>query len=173
MPTSSLYTSQRKTSCCGCTMMNKVCLEAQATLPYHSKFDELCKWTPKPGHYTWNNSYSSSEASYWQNAAAIITVTASGKWGEGRERQVLVFIIFILFLPLSPLLFSELLLLSQSISLVALSLLWQETVTLLKLWVLGKIFYLSLSWHVPSHSQSHLHFFLQCQLYRNVYPTAL
>ena len=60
-------------------MMNKVCLEAEATLFYRSKFDELCKLTPEHTTTVETAAIAAVNASYQQNAAAIITVTASGR----------------------------------------------------------------------------------------------
>ena len=61
------------------TMMNKICLEAEATLLHQNKFDELCKETPKHTTTVETTAIAAVMASYRQNAAAIITVTASGR----------------------------------------------------------------------------------------------
>ena len=61
------------------TMMNKVCLEAEATLFCRTKFEERCKLTPEHITTVETAAIAAVNASYQQNAAAIITVTASGR----------------------------------------------------------------------------------------------
>ena len=61
------------------TMMDKICLEAEATLLHQNKFDELCKETPKHTTTVETTAIAAVMASYQRNAAAIITVTASGR----------------------------------------------------------------------------------------------
>ena len=60
-------------------MMDKICLEAEATLLHQNKFDELCKLTPEHTTTVETTAIAAVMASYRQNAAAIITVTASGR----------------------------------------------------------------------------------------------
>ena len=61
------------------TMMSKICLEAEATLLHQNKFDELCKETPEHTTTVETTAIAAVMASYQRNAAAIITVTASGR----------------------------------------------------------------------------------------------
>ena len=59
--------------------MHKIALEAEAAIfhPYH--FDELRRLTPKPTTTLHTIAIAAVEASFLQNAAAIITLTTSGR----------------------------------------------------------------------------------------------
>lgn len=60
-------------------MMNRVCLEAEAAMFHNVVFSELRKLTPIPTNTVHTIAIASVDASFQQNAAAILTLTTTGK----------------------------------------------------------------------------------------------
>ena len=60
--------------------MSKIALEAEAALFHRSRFDELRRLTPKPTTTVQTTSIAAVDASFAQNAAAIITLTTTGRY---------------------------------------------------------------------------------------------
>ena len=65
-------------------IMNKVCLEAEAAMFYRVVFDELRHLTPKPTPTVTTAAIAAVDASFQQNAAAIITLTTTGRYVLGQ-----------------------------------------------------------------------------------------
>ena len=60
-------------------MMSRVCLEAEAAMFHSVVFNELRRLTPIPTTTVQTIAIASVDASFQQNAAAIITLTTTGK----------------------------------------------------------------------------------------------
>ena len=60
-------------------MMSKIALEAEATMFHRTKFDEMCKLTPTPINTVQSTTMAAVNASFQQHAAAIVTVTVTGR----------------------------------------------------------------------------------------------
>ena len=73
-------------------IMRRVCLEAEAAMFHRVVFDELRHLTPKPTLTVTTAAIAAVDASFQQNAAAIITLTTTGRfvgtktWGGGGGR---------------------------------------------------------------------------------------
>ena len=73
-------------------IMSKVCREAEAAMFHRVVFDELRHLTPKPTPTVTTAAIAAVDASFQQNAAAIITLTTTGRyvetktWGGGGGR---------------------------------------------------------------------------------------
>jgi pyruvate kinase len=61
------------------TIMSKIALEAEAALFHRNRFDELRRLTPKPTTTVQTTAIAAVDASFAQNAAAIITLTTTGR----------------------------------------------------------------------------------------------
>ena len=61
------------------TIMRKICLEAEAAKFHRMGFDELRHLTPKPTMTVQTTAIAAVDASFQQNAAAIITLTTTGR----------------------------------------------------------------------------------------------
>ena len=59
-------------------IMSKICLEAEAAMFHNNVFDELRSLAPKPTPTVQTIAIASVDASFQQNAAAIITLTTTG-----------------------------------------------------------------------------------------------
>ena len=66
--------------------MSKVCLEAEAAMFHRVVFDELRHLTPKPTLTVTTTAIAAVDASFRQNAAAIITLTTTGRYVRGYEK---------------------------------------------------------------------------------------
>lgn len=60
-------------------IMRKVCLEAEAAMFHRVVFDELRLLTPKPTLTVVTAAIAAVDAAFQQNAAAIITLTTTGR----------------------------------------------------------------------------------------------
>ena len=60
--------------------MGKIALEAEAALFHRSKFNELRMLTPKPTTTVQTTAIAAVDAAFQQHAAAIITLTTTGKY---------------------------------------------------------------------------------------------
>ena len=60
-------------------VVSKIALEAEAAMFHRSMFDEMCKLTPTPTNTVQTTAIAAVNASFQQHAAAIVTVTVSGK----------------------------------------------------------------------------------------------
>ena len=60
-------------------IMRKICLEAEAAMFHRVMFDELRKLTPTPTSTVQTTAIASVDASFQQNAAAILTLTTTGR----------------------------------------------------------------------------------------------
>ena len=61
------------------TIMSKIALEAEAAIFHPYRFNELRRLTSKPTTTLQTTAIAAVEASFLQNAAAIITLTTSGR----------------------------------------------------------------------------------------------
>ena len=61
------------------TIMSKIALEAEVAMFHHYRFDEIRHLTPKPTTTVQTTAIAAVEASFSQNAAAIITLTMTGR----------------------------------------------------------------------------------------------
>ena len=61
------------------TIMSKIALEAEAAVFHRNRFDELRRLTPKPTTTVQTTAIAAVDASFAQNAAAIITLTTTGR----------------------------------------------------------------------------------------------
>ena len=70
--------------------MSKVCLEAEAAMFHRVVFDELRHLTQKPTPTVTTTAIAAVDASFQQNAAAIITLTTTGRYvlGQGGGSKV-------------------------------------------------------------------------------------
>ena len=59
--------------------MSKIALEAEAAMFHRDKFNELRRLTPKPTTTVQTTSIAAVDASFAQMAAAIITLTTTGR----------------------------------------------------------------------------------------------
>ena len=64
--------------------MSKVCLEAEAAMFHRVVFDELRHLTQKPTPTVTTTAIAAVDASFQQNAAAIITLTTTGRYVLGQ-----------------------------------------------------------------------------------------
>ncbi len=62
------------------SIMSKICLEAEAAMFHRVVFDELRLLTPKPTTTVQTTAIAAVDASFQQSAAAIITLTTTGRW---------------------------------------------------------------------------------------------
>ena len=62
------------------TIMVKIALEAEAAVFHRNRFNELRLLTPKPTTTVQTTSIAAVDASFAQNAAAIITLTTTGRY---------------------------------------------------------------------------------------------
>ena len=60
--------------------MSKIALEAEAALFHRNRFDELRHLTPKPTTTVQTTAIAAVDAAFAQNAAAIITLTTTGRY---------------------------------------------------------------------------------------------
>ncbi|KAL5469411.1 hypothetical protein EMCRGX_G030663 [Ephydatia muelleri] len=60
-------------------LMHKVCLEAEAAMFHRVVFEEIRRLTPKPTNTATTAAIAAVDASFQQNAAAIITLTTTGR----------------------------------------------------------------------------------------------
>ena len=61
-------------------IMSKIALEAEAALFHRDRFDELRRLTPKPTTTVQTTAIAAVDASFSQHAAAIITLTRTGRY---------------------------------------------------------------------------------------------
>ena len=66
-------------------IMSKVCLEAEAAMFHRVVFDELRHLTPKPTPTVTTTAIAAVDAAFQQNAAAIITLTTTGRYVRGSK----------------------------------------------------------------------------------------
>ena len=69
-------------------IMSKVCREAEAAMFHRVVFDELRHLTQKPTPTVTTAAIAAVDASFQQNAAAIITLTTTGRYVRGQGRGV-------------------------------------------------------------------------------------
>ena len=69
-------------------IMSKVCREAEAAMFHRVVFDELRHLTQKPTPTVTTTAIAAVDASFQQNAAAIITLATTGRYVRGRGRGV-------------------------------------------------------------------------------------
>ena len=62
------------------SIMAKIALEAEAALFNISRFNELCQLTTKPTDTIHTTAIAAVHASFQQHAAAIVTLTATGRY---------------------------------------------------------------------------------------------
>ena len=60
-------------------LMHKVCLEAEAAMFHRVVFEEIRRLTPKPTNTATTAAIAAVDASFQQNAAAILTLTTTGR----------------------------------------------------------------------------------------------
>lgn len=60
-------------------IMHKICCEAEAAMFHRVVFDDLRLLTPKPTETTVTTAIAAVDASFSQNAAAIICLTTTGR----------------------------------------------------------------------------------------------
>ncbi|KAL5469410.1 hypothetical protein EMCRGX_G030662 [Ephydatia muelleri] len=60
-------------------LMHKVCLEAEAAMFHRVVFEEIRRLTPKPTNTATTAAIAAVDASFQQNAAAIVTLTTTGR----------------------------------------------------------------------------------------------
>ena len=65
-------------------MMSKICLEAEAAMFHRVMYNELRDLTPTPTPTTTTTAIAAVDASFSQNAAAIICLTTTGRWASNR-----------------------------------------------------------------------------------------
>ena len=64
-------------------IMRRVCLEAESAMFHRVVFDELRHLTPKPTLTVTTAAIAAVDAAFQQNAAAIITLTTTGRYVRG------------------------------------------------------------------------------------------
>ena len=62
------------------TVMSQICLEAEAVRFHTVMFNELRRLTPKPSPTVTTIAIAAVDASFQQNAAAIVTLTTTGRF---------------------------------------------------------------------------------------------
>ena len=67
------------------TIMRRVCLEAESAMFHRVVFDELRHLTPKPTLTVTTAAIAAVDAAFQQNAAAIITLTTTGRYVRGSK----------------------------------------------------------------------------------------